>query len=449
MEMLYYLNFLSLVPIFIISYKMYKDSIYTVIPICFPLLGLIWMGISIAYLETGRYAPIIFSSTYLTGAAIRYVVAISVFLLTYWCAFRLIINKKWLSNNRIKLAEVHTSEAINMFILVIGLAGILILIFHLPEERPDARVAYTLENPSFIRDLTFGYLPVIGFLFGFAAAVTYSARIRTLSYILATFIVVIIFLFGHKFSGIISYFQYFFVSYFIIAHFFLRDRPISIMRKVKKNIIIIILSSIITLLVIAGIVKEASISNKDIIEYLANRLFIEQGAMWWFTDYHTVYGSNLTGWGYFMDFVKSIDYDSNLSLIYLMAKSIGWASTYKIVFINKGILTGAFPAIFYEIGGVCGPVVFSAVSGIIIAIFAGYMTRKLIQKQFILLVIAVYMFAPVVSLIDSGEFLHLFRYQFIIKIICAIFLELIYVVQKQKPMLSKGLFIKKETPSPT
>jgi hypothetical protein len=184
----------------------------------------------------------------------------------------------------------------------------------------------------------------------------------------------------------------------------------------------------------AGIYRYVSRAGFDIKEYLINRLLVLQGGLWWFTDFNATHGLCQSGMQGFTDFIKSIDYDRNLSLIYLMTKAIGEELTHKIVFIHHNLYTGAFPAIFYEIGGITGPVFFSFLSGIIIALISGYLIRKLIKRQLILVLVAFYIYIPVISILESGEFTHLFSIKTIIKLLTLFWLESVYYIVRKKPL---------------
>ena len=420
-------NFLlMIVPIFIL-YRMFKDNFYSVIPIIIPFIGVFSIGISVAYLEIGVYSPELFLTTSQTGGTIRYVFAINAFLLAYWFFFRLIVSKNWIAYQKKMLIKKGDNERINKFIVIIGMGTAILLLSYVPSEVIDSRNLFIAENPSIVRDFIFKYLPFVGLYLGLAAGLTKSNSTRAASYTGAILILFALFGFGHKFSTLISFIGNFAISFFVLVKFIPMRRPVfKIEFRAQFIFAIIAMLFVFT----AGIIRYINIGELDATEYLTNRIFILQGGIWWFTDYEAFYGLHHPGIEGFLDFVKSIDYDQNLSLIYLMTKAIGTDLTYKIVFIHYGLYTGAFPAIFYEIGGLTGPVLFSFLSGIVIAVVSGYLVRKLIKRQFILILVSFNIYLLVIAIMAGGEFTHIFSIKIVIKFLVLFFLEFIFYMVK-------------------
>ena len=134
MNILMVVNFLSMVvPIFIL-YRMFKDNFYSVFPIVIPFISVISIGISVAYLETGVYSSELLLTTRQTGGTVRYVLAISAFLLAYWFIFRLIVSKKWIAYQKKVSQKKHRNEIINKFIVIIGIGIAILLLSYVPKN---------------------------------------------------------------------------------------------------------------------------------------------------------------------------------------------------------------------------------------------------------------------------------------------------------------------------
>lgn len=423
-------NFLSMVvPIFIL-YRMFKDNFYSVIPIIIPFIGVISMGISVAYLETGVYSSELLLTTRQTGGTVRYVLAISAFLLAYWFIFRLIVSKKWIAYQKKVSQKKNSNEIINKFIVIIGIGAAILLLSYVPREVPSSRNLFLVENPSVVRDLILKYLPFVSLYLGLVAGSTRRNITRAVSYAGIILVLLALYGFGHKASALISFIGSFVISSFVLVKFIPMKRPVFGI-ELRTQFIFAIIAMLF--LFVAGICRYINISGFNPTEYLINRIFVLQGGIWWFTDYGATHGLCQSGMQGFLDFLKTIDYNKNLSVIYLMTKAVGTALTYKIVFVHHGLYAGAFPAIFYEIGGITGPVLFSFLSGIIIAVVSGHLVRKLIKRQIILLLVSFSIYLPVIAILEGGEFTHLFSTKFVIKLLAIFFLESIYYMVKNNP----------------
>jgi hypothetical protein len=430
-------NFLSiLVPIFIL-YRMYKENFYSLMPIIVPFFGVFIIGISVAYLETGVYSSELFLTTQQTGATVRYVLAISAFLMAYWFIFKLIVNKKWIAYQKNRFLEKRNIEIINKFIVIIGIATAILFLSYVPREVVGSRNIFLVENPSIVRDFIWKYMPFIGLYLGFAAGSTKSSITRIYSYMGIILIVLALYGFGHKASAIFSFICNFIISFFILVKFIPMRRQVFRI-ELRGQLIFAVIAMI--LIIVMGIYRYVDIAEYNITEYLINRIFVLQGSIWWFTDYETFHGLGQINIIDFIDFIFSIDYEKNLSLIYLMTKAIGTDLTYRIVFIHHGLYTGAFPASFYIFGGE-GPVLFSILSGIVIAVASGYLVRKLIKRQIILSAVSFYIYIYMIAILESGEFMHLLTIKLIMYVLLLFFLEFIYYMGKKSFAYSKGLTI--------
>lgn len=418
-----------LVPIFIL-YRMFKDNYYSVFPIIVPFIGVFSIGISIAYLETGVYLSELFITAWQTGGTVRYVLAISAFLLAYWFIFGLIVNKKWIAYQKKRFLEKRNNEIINKFIVILGIGTAILFFSYVPKEVVESRNLFLVDNPSTVRDFIWAYLPFISLYLGFAAGCTKRSITRVGSYLSVVLIILALYGFGHKFSAIISFIGSFAISFFIFLKFIPMRRQVFGI-ELRGQFIFAIIAMI--LLIVMGIYRYVNIAEYNITEYLINRIFVLPGGIWWFTDYETIHGLGQINIQDFIDFINSGDYDKNLSLIYLMTKAIGTDLTYKIVFIHHGLYTGAFPASFYIIGGTTAVVLFSIISGIVIAVISGHLVRKLIKRQVVLLLISFSIYLPVIAILESGEFMHLLSIKLIIRIIILLVLESVYYMVKNKP----------------
>jgi hypothetical protein len=172
---------------------------------------------------------------------------------------------------------------------------------------------------------------------------------------------------------------------------------------------ILIGTAVLLLIITGGLLRQiqylqSSGSETAGIQYIAERVFVLQGGIWWNTDNSAVHGLYQPGFKEFADFVRGEGYFTGSSLKYLMSRAIGYDLTNKIFTIDNALFTGTFPAIFYEIGGRFGPVLFGALSGAIIAVFAGYATRKVLQGQVLLTIVALGIYLPISNIAAAAEF---------------------------------------------
>ncbi len=422
------LNFLAVGVIPYLLWRMYRSNPYSVLPIIFPVIMLIWQGLSVAYLETGVYSPELLQITQYTAGTLRFVAAIGIFLAAYWFVFERIVSGRMARLKTNNIVIRLTNERFNIVVvLVAGIAGI-VLLNGAPSGIVLSRSLYLVENPSFARDLIFKYLPVITFLLGLAAGATRKQTTRSTCFAVLFFHLYILFLYGNKFSGLYGVVSFFVISFVSVTLLIPMQRPVF---WVSLRVLVLVALALFCGLITIGISKYIAIDDLVAKEYLFDRLLILQGGIWWHTDYLANYGTDHPGMEGFLSFMTSVDFHPNTSLMYLMTRAIGHDLTYKIFFLHGSLFTGAFPAIFYEFFGLPSLILFSALSGMGIALISGYMVRKLLKGQLLSLVVAFSLYLPIIIVLDAGEFLQLFSVNFAVKVYALLFVESIYVVNKQ------------------
>lgn len=402
-------------------WRMYRSHPYSIYPILFPCIILVWEGVSVAFLESGVYSPELYITTRWTGATLRYVAALFTFLGAYWIVFHFMVSGKW--RERVtKSAPEEAPELVNWAICALGLATGLVLLYYMPSGPVESKSKYIVENPQAIRDFVLKYMPFIGFALGFAAANTRNLACRFATYASAVCILGSLVLFGNKFSGLISFFAPMFLTYAAIATFAPAERKLfGLNQKQQAWAGAAALVGIMAF----SMAKYLAVADLAGMDYLIERVFILQGGIWWYTDYQAFFGSYHPGFDAFVEFSRQHDYHKNSSLMYLMSRAIGYDLTYKIFFVDISLYTGAFPAVFYELFGKTGPVVAGAVAGAATGICNAYLVRKILRRQFILAMVAFSLYLPIMSVMDGGEFTQLFSYTLLVKLLVLLIIELV------------------------
>jgi hypothetical protein len=410
---------IALVGVFVaLVWRMYKDSPYALMPVASIALVLAWQGVSVAYLETGAYSPEILLTTYKTGATVRYVLAICAFILAYWAVFRGVVNRRWIAAHQGDAQSMSHGERLAAPLIWICLIAILVLLGYAPREAIDSRTKFLLDNPVYLRDWLLNYQPYFTLILGYATGVTSKTRTRVLGYVSLLLMLSTLYLYGDKFSGITETFFLFCLPFLALAKFRPMARQVFGLTMRRQ---VLIAASVLLLLVSAGLLRQIQYLQKTGAEslgtqYLSQRVFVLQGGIWWNTDNLAIHGAYQPGFRQFADFVRGENYFEDSSLMYLMSRTIGYDLTYKIFMIDDSLFTGTFPAIFYEIGGKFGPVLFSALSGIVIALSAGYATRKILQGQVLLTIVALSIYLPICNIASAAEFVPLASFGLLAKI---------------------------------
>jgi len=418
---------IALIGIFVLLVLgMYKDNPYALMPVVSVAIILAWQGVSVAYLETGAYSPELMLTTYWTGATIRYVLAIVSFLLAYWAVFRLIVNRRWIRSHQGNAQSMNNAERFAAPLIFICLLGILVLLVYAPRGAIDSRSKFLVDNPNSLRNLLLGYQPYLTLVLGYASGVTSKPRIRMLGYASLLLMLLVLYLYGNKFSAIVETFFYFCLPFLALVKFRPIDRKMFGWTMRRQ---LVVAGAVLLLTVSAGVVRQvqyvhSSGTQNAGAEYLAQRVFILQGGIWWHTDNEAIHGSYQPGFKEFRNFVRNENYFPDSSLMYLMTKAIGYDLTYKIFMIDDSLFTGTFPSIFYEIGGKTGPVLLGGLTGIILALAAGYATRKILLGQVMLTIVAIGIYLPISDVASAAEFTPLASYGLLTKIGIVVCLEL-------------------------
>ena len=386
---------------------MYKKNIYSLFPIISALVGFFSLGLSVAFLETGVYSSELFIYTEPTGSAARYIFAICGFLVAYFFVFNLIVNKKWITNQG-KIINKRNDELFYKIISLTGLGIAILYLTYIPRETVESRNLYLINHPAFLRDLIHKYLPFAGLYLGLAAGFTKSVFTKITTQLSLLLIIISLYFYGHKASAFISFLSIFAISYLSIKTPIKKKHSFSKIYFSKEIIVVYIL---FISFVVAGTIRFVNIANYDMSDYLKNRLLCLQGGIWWITDYLKFYTKNEININNFIEFTNTSGYSKNVSICYLMEKAIGEELTNKISSIHFNIYTGGFPASFY-IFGKEGPFVLSFITGVISAIACGCLIRKIIRRQYILLIFYVYLYLYIIAISESGEFLQILSTKF-------------------------------------
>ena len=404
--MIFPLN-IALVGIFVaLAWRMYKDNSYALMPVASVALILTWQGLSVAYLETGVYSPELMLTTYQTGATLRYVLAIVSFLLSYWLVFRWLVSHRWIAVQKCSMRRLESAERFALPLLVICLIAIVVLLGYAPRGEFDSRSKYLVENPIYLRDRLLDFEPYIALILGYATGVTSSTRIRLLGYFSLLLMLLMLYLYGNKFSAISETAFFFCMPFVALANFRPMDRRVFGLTMRRQ---ILIGTAVLLLIITGGLLRQiqylqSSGSETAGVQYIAERVFVLQGGIWWNTDNSAIDGVYQPGFKEFAEFVRGEGYFKGSSLKYLMSRAIGYDLTNRIFTVDNALFTGTFPAIFYEIGGRFGPVLFGTLSGAIIAVFAGYATRKVLQGQVLMTIVALGIYLPISNIASAAEF---------------------------------------------
>jgi hypothetical protein len=422
---------IALLGIFVaILWRMYKDTPYALMPIASIVLVLTWQGVSVAYLETGVYSPELMLATHRTGATLRYVAAISSFVLAYWVVFRGMLSRRWLAGHQSDVRSLEKADRLAAPLILIGLGAMVALLAWAPRGDIASRSQFLVQNPVYLRDRLLDYQPYLALILGYATGVALKARTRILGYMTLLLMLTVLYLYGNKFSGITEAFVFFCVPFVALVKFRPMDRSVFGL-SVKRQALIATMA--LTMLVVAGLVRQIQYfqimgSEKTGAQYLAERVFVLQGGIWWNTDNSAIHGLYEPGFKQFIHFVQEEKYFPDSSLMYLMTRAIGYDLTYKIFTFDNSLFTGAFPAIFYEIGGRYGPIVFSGLTGAIIALSAGYVARKILLGQVLLALVAFGIYLPFSNLASAAEFTPLLSFGLLAKFAIIGFIELFNLV---------------------
>lgn len=429
MKFLELFNFLAILAIPGMLWWLHRENRFSIIPILFPSIILCWQGLSVAFLETGVYSPELYMTTLYSGGTIRFVSAVLIFLFSYGWVFNFIVNDNRVVRRFGTVTDRISFESRNMFFVSVAFISGIILFIYAPNGEVLSRSRLLTENPVFIRDFIFKYLPAISFFLGLAAGTTKKQSIRSLCFVILFFYLYILVCYGNKFSGLFGVISFFLIAYYTMMRLFPIKRPVFWITA-RKQLLIGVL--IFTIFMGLGIGKYlGSGGGAEAAQYLFERVLILQGGIWWHTDYVAMFGIDRPGFNDFYSFMKSVEFHPNSSLMYLMTKAIGHELTYKIFFLHGSLYTGAFPAIFYEFFGFLSVIIFSAVSGGCIAFASGYLIRTIVRRNVLLLVGAFYIYVPIVNIMDAGEFLQLFSINLLIKIMLVCMLELVCKVNSQ------------------
>lgn len=414
-----------------LAWRVFRDNAYTLMPIASITLVLLWQGISVAYLEKGVYSPELMITTYATGATVRYFFAVCSFLLAYWLTFRRVVPQGWVV--QLNAESGRTEAAARSAKLMIAVCALLIgiLLWYAPRGSIDSRSKFLVENPVYLRDTLLDYLPFIALVLGFASGVARTPKVRGFAYSIFLLMLVMLVMYGNKFSAITEEFFLYCTPYVALARAYPFDRRV-LGLTVKRQVLLV--TAFLLVAIGIGIVKQiryldATHSANGGTGYLAQRVFVLQGGIFWKTDNDIVHGIYQPGLRQFAEFVKESNYHLDASLMYLMTRAIGYDLTQKIMNIDDSLFTGTFPSIFYVIGGRYGPVILCGLVGLIIGLSAGYMTRKVMRAQMLRALIAFSLFLPLVNLASAAEFTTLLSFGFLAKVVLVGLIELYQMVR--------------------
>jgi hypothetical protein len=437
----------------------------------FPLIY--WQIISVAYLEIGCYSFELNTITHFTGATLRFVIYFSLFLIFYSYTFNFLFNK-YIPKVEIKKPVIINKNIFFIFFHFSILFVLLILLYYSPDQIPESPALFLSENKIYIRDFILKYLVIINFIVGILILHNQKNIFIFLTYVEEIILVFILSKFGHKFSYIIDVlFPFIFVLFILIINKFKEHKLII------KHVIGLFFLFIFSVIIIkqsfgnyiklhvfaAKVFEQSSIhpeqtsthpeqtsihpeqssihpeqtsihpeqssthpeqtsihpeQSSTIKKYIKIRVLILQGGLFWITDKRIFVKKDKTNIKELIKYLKTTKDEQPLNL-FITQKAIGEEKT-KYLIEKKVRYTGSSPAIYYEIFGRYGPLLFFPIIGILLGISFFYCFYKILNGEFLLSILSFSIFVPIYNLTLNGD-LTKFSVNFLIKLILVFLLE--------------------------
>jgi hypothetical protein len=429
--------FYLIIPI-ILFFIIVKRNKYSIMPLItiFPLIY--WQIISVAYLEIGCYSFELNTITHFTGATLRFVIYFSLFLIFYSYTFNFLFSK-YIPKVEIKKPVIINKNIFFIFFHFSMLLVLLILFYYSPDQIPESPALFLSENKIYIRDFILKYLVIINFIFGILILHNQKNIFIFLTYIEEIILVFILSKFGHKFSYIIDVlFPFIFVLFILIINKFKEHKLII------KHVIGLFFLFIFSIIIIkqsfgnyiklhvfgAKVFEQSSTHPKQssthpeqsstIKNYIKIRILILQGGLFWITDKRIFVEKDKTNIKELIKYLKTTKDEQPLNL-FITQKAIGEEKT-KYLIKKKVRYTGSSPAIYYEIFGRYGPLIFFPIIGILLGISFFYCFYKILNGEFLLSILSFSIFVPIYNLTLNGD-LTKFSVNFLIKLLLVFLLE--------------------------
>jgi len=380
-----------------------------------PFLMMLWQGISVASLETGAYSQELMTTTFRTGASLRFAAASLALVLAYG-----FVSRVALRGFREDAAAGRTEAPPTMLALLVALAAASAagLMFYAPTVPDFARRLFLESNPEPIRDLIFKYLPFVAFGAGFSAVLSRQTVTRYSAYLSIMALVYVLVRFGNKFSGIADLCGSFYMAVLIIFASSAAARRR--WRECAMGTCALALFSMMAMNhafgayihrsdkpAAAGPIETELETRASGRNYLMERIFLMQGGLWWVTDHRVVSNEKPAGLAALAQYTRQYpDLDDPLNA-FLIEKGVSYERMRYVVIEKGSPYTGTFPAIFYELAGPWGPVLFCLLTGAVLALCASYLAAKVAKQQILLAFIALSILLPVYNTASSGEFLRI------------------------------------------
>jgi len=395
----------------------------------FPLIY--WQIISVAYLEIGCYSFELNTITHFTGATLRFVIYFSLFLIFYSYTFKFLFSK-YIPKVEIKKPVIINENIFFIFFHFSMLFMLLILFYYSPDQIPESPALFLSENKIYIRDFILKYLVTINFIVGILILHNQKNIFIFLTYVEEIILVFILSKFGHKFSYIIDVlFPFMFVLFILIINKFKEQKLI--IKHLIGFFFLFIFSAIIIkqsfgnyikLHVFAAKVFEQSSTHPEqsstIKKYIKIRVLILQGGLFWITDKRIFVKKDKTNIKELIKYLKTTKDEQPLNL-FITQKAIGEEKT-KYLIEKKVRYAGSSLAIYYEIFGRYGPLIFFPIIGIILGISFFYSFYKILNGEFLLSILSFSISVPIYNLTLNGD-LTKFSVNFLIKLILVFLLE--------------------------
>ncbi|HBE88814.1 MAG TPA: hypothetical protein DDW67_06700, partial [Elusimicrobia bacterium] len=339
-----------------------------------------WQLVSVSFLEAGAYTPELMVWTYTTGAASRLSVALFFLLTGGWVGFRLFFN-----GPKEKFKGVYPEWTLVLSILILIISST-VLFFYAPSDLSMWRATFLAENQSALRDVLLKYLPLLSFLGGVSSVSSVQPTLRLSGYISMCYLLSVLVLYGHKFSGLVSVLFPFLLGTGFSLYYLLKDTHL-VRETLKRVFFLLIFSGLMMVrgffLYLAAHYQEASspgvLSKSEIAHsltsYLTERILLLQGAMWWVVDRSIVKDANSYSWtkvwNYSFTCTSDRPFNSFLTEKYAGADRLRYLRERRVYF------EGTSPAIYYELLGPAGPVLSFFVFGFVYSCFVVYLVRRL------------------------------------------------------------------------
>lgn len=381
--------------------------------------------ISGIYIESGTFIPeeMIYSEA--TGSTARLVLFHMIFIVTLiYCIKKLlpkVISKAIFYKISISDTICYFFYCIAAISLLVGLTGI--LIYGTPLLLKISRFQYYLIiNPIFLSIIRKYY--IIPFIAGYIIAIKKDNRLHLISCIsILLLLVVILILYGDKFSALSIYIYLFFFPYLTLNLYKrINTNPIPL----KKPFFILLVTLLFFLpLIYYHYSNEMAGSRSAVLEQVTNRIFALQGHVWWGVD------SIVNSGSYYPSDQRNKELQAIISLSepnyytgmhFLM--SIISPSIISESFIRDGVnFTMGYPAIALYLFGYIGIIPFQIFISFIVSIIIIYLIYSITCNNIIHLILSCKLLMMTYDSLTTGNLYVLFSKESLL-VLCLILITL-------------------------